>query len=97
MLHAGEMPAEDYDFLWSSLAAGNTWRGEFYNSKNNGELFGVIASIAAVKQRIHRLTCHDTLGHDTGDLLLVLVLHYSQIMLKVVRSWSSRPTLRCTK
>ena len=45
------MPAEDYDFLWSSLAAGNTWRGEFHNRKKNGELFWEIASIAPVKQR----------------------------------------------
>ena len=50
-LHAGDMPAEDYDFLWSSIAAGNTWRGEFHNRKKNGELFWEIASIAPVKQR----------------------------------------------
>jgi diguanylate cyclase (GGDEF)-like protein/PAS domain S-box-containing protein len=51
ILKSGEVPPEEYAFLWKSLAAGNSWRGEFHNRKKNGELFWEIASIAPVKQR----------------------------------------------
>ncbi|TMM44088.1 diguanylate cyclase [Colwellia ponticola] len=51
VLHSGETLPEKYDTLWSTLAEGNTWRGEFHNRKKNGELFWEIASIAPVKQR----------------------------------------------
>jgi diguanylate cyclase (GGDEF)-like protein/PAS domain S-box-containing protein len=51
ILQSGEMPPEDYAFLWKSISAGKTWRGEFHNRKKNGELFWEIASIAPVKQR----------------------------------------------
>ncbi|MGY5452446.1 diguanylate cyclase domain-containing protein [Agarivorans sp. MS3-6] len=51
ILQSGEMAAEDYAVLWSSISAGDTWRGEFHNRKKNGELFWEIASIAPVTTR----------------------------------------------
>ncbi|MEH6534344.1 MAG: diguanylate cyclase [Photobacterium frigidiphilum] len=51
ILQSGETSPEEYAYLWKSILAGNTWRGEFHNRKKNGELFWEIASIAPVKQR----------------------------------------------
>lgn len=51
ILRSDETAPEHYQALWSALAAGKTWRGEFHNQKKNGDLFWEIASIAPVKQR----------------------------------------------
>lgn len=48
ILKPGEMSTEDYRELWSTIASGNTWRGEFQNRKKSGELFWEGATIAPV-------------------------------------------------
>lgn len=49
ILKSGHTPPEEYERLWSTITAGQVWRGEFHNKKKNGNLFWEFASIAPVK------------------------------------------------
>lgn len=40
---------KEYKLLWETILAGNTWEGEFYNKKKNGDLFWEAAKISTVK------------------------------------------------
>ncbi len=48
VLKSGAHPPEFYEGMWSTLAAGNVWRGQICNKKKNGELFWEHAEIAPV-------------------------------------------------
>jgi len=48
ILKSGEMPPENYQRLWETIAAGGEWRGEFHNRKKSGELYWESASISAI-------------------------------------------------
>lgn len=48
-LKSGEMKNEEYKLLWEKITKGKMWKGEFHNSKKNGELYWVSASISPVK------------------------------------------------
>src|SRR5262249_34700358 len=48
ILKSGEMKREEYRHLWETIMAGHEWRGEFQNTKKNGELFWELASISPV-------------------------------------------------
>lgn len=49
ILKSGYTTDEQYKRLWKTIAAGEEWRGEFYNKKKNGELFWEYASISPIK------------------------------------------------
>ena len=53
MFKSGLMLPELYDNLWSTIRAGNEWRGELANKKKNGTIYWESVSIAPVfdKQR----------------------------------------------
>ncbi len=59
ILNSGEMPAEGYKLLWSTITAGGTWRGEFHNKRKNGELYWEEATISPI---------HDAAGRSTHYL-----------------------------
>lgn len=48
ILKSDSTPDSTYKDLWSTLIAGHTWRGDFYNKKKNGELFWEHAVISPV-------------------------------------------------
>jgi len=45
---SGQTPVEAYRDMWSSIAAGKTWRGEFVNLRKSGELYSQSVAIAPV-------------------------------------------------
>ena len=49
ILKSGEMPAEHYRELWTSITAGKKWSGEFRNRRKDGTLFWEQASISALR------------------------------------------------
>ena len=56
MLKSGEMPAESYQQLWSTITAGVVWSGEFHNRKKNGELYWESASISPIRDNNGKVT-----------------------------------------
>jgi len=49
ILKSGKIPAEVYETLWRTIAAGREWRGELLNRKRNGELYWESVSISPIK------------------------------------------------
>ncbi len=49
ILKSGETPLREYKKLWSTIANGGEWRGEFHNKKKNGELYWELAAISPIK------------------------------------------------
>ena len=49
ILQSGETNPDTYKELWSAIAAGGVWEGEFHNRKKNGEAFWEHAVIAPVR------------------------------------------------
>lgn len=49
ILKSGEMSKDEYSTLWTTVSAGDEWRGEFHNRRKNGELYWEAASISALR------------------------------------------------
>ncbi len=47
-LKSGYLPPEIYQELWDTISSGNTWKGEFFNTKKNNEQYWEIASISPI-------------------------------------------------
>lgn len=50
LLKSGKTPPETYAAMWSSLTAGNTWRGEFINRRKDGTEYIESATITPVRE-----------------------------------------------
>ncbi len=48
LLKSGHTSADGYRNLWSSILRGETWVGEFYNRKKNGEMYWESAHISPI-------------------------------------------------
>lgn len=55
-LKSGRTSREEYETLWTTILAGNQWRGEFQNRKKNGDLYWEAASISPIRSADGRLT-----------------------------------------
>ncbi len=51
ILKSGETSPEEYKALWTTISAGQEWRGEFHNKKKNGELYWELASISPIRDQ----------------------------------------------
>ena len=49
ILKSDEQPSETYDDLWDIISTGKEWKGEFHNSKKNGDLYWEAALIFSIK------------------------------------------------
>lgn len=49
ILSSGYHDSKFYEEIWDTLSHGNTWQGEFYNKKKNGDFYWEHASITPVK------------------------------------------------
>ncbi|MCC5865532.1 MAG: EAL domain-containing protein [Wenzhouxiangella sp.] len=50
VLNTGNTPASTYRALWSALNQGQTWRGEFYNTRKDGSVYVEAAVVAPIRQ-----------------------------------------------
>lgn len=55
ILQSGQTPSEVYSELWSQLLQGGSWKGEFINLKENGDIYIEIASIFPIKDKMGQL------------------------------------------
>ena len=49
LLKSGAHPPEFFQLLWTTIQAGETWRGEFCNRKRNGDVYWESACISTVR------------------------------------------------
>lgn len=64
ILKSGKMSVEHYEDLWQTITSGQTWHGEFYNKKRNGEFFWEAAVIAPVKNSNNQITSYIAVKQD---------------------------------
>jgi len=56
ILQSGKTPKENFEILWETILSGNTWKGEFYNQKKNGDLYFEKAIIIPLKNGKNEVT-----------------------------------------
>ncbi|MFZ5352837.1 MAG: ATP-binding protein [Bacillota bacterium] len=56
ILKSGRHDRRFYKKLWSTILAGEVWRGELCNRKKNGELYWELASISPIRSRDGEIT-----------------------------------------
>ena len=56
ILQSGQVPAEVFRDLWTTILSGREWQGELINRKKNGELLWEWASISPVRDPEGRIT-----------------------------------------
>jgi len=49
LLQSGEMSDHEYRKLWTTITAGQEWRGEFHSKRKDGGLYWVYASISPIR------------------------------------------------
>ena len=55
-LQSGQTPPPTHQAMWATLAAGNTWEGEFVNQRKDGSLFHERAIIAPIRDAGEHVT-----------------------------------------
>lgn len=56
ILKSGKTPREEYKKLWDRITSRNSWQGEFYNKKKNGDYFWELAEISPIKDQNDNIT-----------------------------------------
>lgn len=51
ILKSGHTPASQFKKMWNTIEAGNSWAGELYNKKKNGDLFWENVTISPIKNK----------------------------------------------
>ena len=67
LLQSRETPEETYTRLWATLGAGNTWRGEFINRRQDGSIFIEFAIISPVRQQDGGITHYLAIKEDITE------------------------------
>ena len=67
MLSAGETPPNVYKEMWSTIAAGGTWRGEMLNRRKNGELYWDSITISPVRDEQDDITSFVAIQEDITE------------------------------
>lgn len=65
--HSDKTPQSTYDALWTSMAEGRTWQGEFYNKRKNGSEFIAHAIISPIRQPDGRITHYVEIKEDITE------------------------------
>ncbi|CAA7626984.1 ATP-binding protein [Magnetospirillum sp. UT-4] len=86
ILKSGEVPEATYHEMWTTIAAGLTWRGEMVNRKKTGELFRENTIISPVRDPAGQITHFIALKEDitqqrrNADLLLEASTDYERLL-----------------
>jgi PAS domain S-box-containing protein len=67
ILSSGLTPRETYAALWSALAQGGTWRGEFINRRKEGRVYVEAALISPIHDADGRMTHYLAVKEDITD------------------------------
>jgi len=68
ILKSGVHPPEFYEQLWSTIRAGETWRGEFCNRRKNGDLYWESACISTVRDALGQPRHYVAIKEDITEL-----------------------------
>lgn len=71
ILNSGHQPPEFYREMWDTILAGNTWKGEVINRRQNGDLYDAALTITPVH-------------NDEGDLVSLVGVQHDISALKAV-------------
>ncbi len=71
ILNYGEQSPDFYKEMWDTIAAGNTWTGEFANKKKNGEKYWESASISPVRDTHGEITHYVAVKEDITQSKLI--------------------------
>lgn len=64
VLHSGKTPPQAYEQLWATLLRGETWQGEFYNRRKNGEEYVEHATISSIRRADGEITHYVAVKED---------------------------------
>lgn len=64
ILKNASKPSEDYKEMWDDILSGKTWRGEFYNTKKNGEHYWELASISPIIDNSNKIRAFIAVKED---------------------------------
>ncbi|KUO61059.1 hypothetical protein APF79_12965 [bacterium BRH_c32] len=67
LLKSGKMERTLYNDLWTTILAGNEWKGELHNKRKNGELYWESASISPIKDETGRITNFLKVSEDINE------------------------------
>lgn len=67
ILKAGDLPEDHYRSVWTTLAAGEVWRGEFHNRRKNGEEYWENAYIAPIRDADGRIVRYIAVKEDITE------------------------------
>ncbi len=67
ILKSGDYPPEAYRDMWTTIAAGEIWKGEFHNRKRDGELFWESATIAPIRDGAGTITHFVAIKEDITE------------------------------
>ncbi len=67
ILKSGKTPKETYTDMWSTLARGEAWKGEFINRRKNGEEYVVSTLISPVRQADGAITHYLAVREDITE------------------------------
>jgi two-component system, sensor histidine kinase and response regulator len=67
MLHSGKTPHETYVTLWETLRRDETWKGEFFNRRKNGEEYIEFAIITPLRNADGHTTHYVAVKEDITD------------------------------
>ena len=68
VLKSGLTPSTTYDAMWSTLADGQTWQGEFINRRKDGTVYNELARIAPIRQPDGQITHYLATKEDITEL-----------------------------
>lgn len=67
LFKSNEMTLADYRQFWNTITSGNEWRGEFRNTKKNGALYWVSASVIPIKNDSGEITNYLAVEEDITE------------------------------
>ncbi|WP_051278860.1 PAS domain S-box protein [Chitinilyticum aquatile] len=71
LLQSGKTAAAVYHELWATLQAGETWHGEFYNRRKNGEEYIEQAIVTPIRQPDGRVTHYLAIKSDITEKIRI--------------------------
>ena len=67
ILKSGFNNPEIYSDLWKNIISGQSWRGEFYNKKKDGELYWELAAISPIRNTRGKITHYLKVADDLSE------------------------------
>lgn len=64
ILKSGKTPAVQFKNMWKSISVGQSWNGELYNRKKNGDLFWENVTISSMKNKAGESTHYLAIKED---------------------------------